>query len=38
MKFEKIAEIKIMYKTAEDTSERDAEISEVKTDMEACKA
>ena len=38
MKFEKIAEIKIMYKNSEETKERDDEISQVKADMESYKA
>lgn len=40
MKFEKIAEIKFMYKKEEDPeklAERDNEIGQVKSDMEALK-
>ena len=40
MKFEKIAEIKFMYKKEEDPeklAERDQEIDQIKSDMEALK-
>ena len=40
MKFEKLAEIKFMYKNCDEEAavERDKEIAEVKADMEALKA